>query len=67
MEGYGLTEAGPNNFLANGKAGTLGHPMPCVDVKIVDTDGNKSLLHKDAEYSCWMPIPVRPRKRPPRR
>jgi fatty-acyl-CoA synthase len=40
-EGYGLTEVGPNNFLANGKPGTLGHPMPCVDVKIVDSDGNE--------------------------
>jgi fatty-acyl-CoA synthase len=38
-EGYGLTEVGPNNFMANGKPGTLGHPMPCVDVKIVDSDG----------------------------
>ena len=40
-EGYGLTEVGPNNFMANGKPGTLGHPMPCVDVKIVDSDGNE--------------------------
>ncbi|CAB1074293.1 Long-chain-fatty-acid--CoA ligase (EC [Olavius algarvensis Delta 1 endosymbiont] len=40
-EGYGLTEAGPNNFLANGKLGTVGHPMPHVDVKIVDPDGNE--------------------------
>ena len=39
-EGYGLTEAGPNNFLANGKLGTVGHPMPHVDVKIVDADGH---------------------------
>ena len=40
-EGYGLTEAGPNNFIANGKLGTVGHPMPHVDVKIVDPDGNE--------------------------
>ena len=39
-EGYGLTEVGPNNFLANGKPGTLGQPMPHVDVKIVDPRGN---------------------------
>jgi len=38
-EGYGLTEVGPNNFLANGKLGTLGHPMPGVDVKLVDGRG----------------------------
>ena len=40
-EGYGLTEAGPNNFLANGKPGTVGHAMPHVDVKIVDPDGRE--------------------------
>ena len=32
-EGYGLTEVGPNNFLANGKLGTLGHSMPHVDMR----------------------------------
>jgi len=37
-EGYGLTEVGPNNFLANGKLGTVGHPMPHVDLKVVDAD-----------------------------
>ena len=38
-EGYGLTEVGPNDFLANGKLGTLGHPMPGVDVRLVDPQG----------------------------
>jgi fatty-acyl-CoA synthase len=37
-EGYGLTEVGPNNFLANGKPGTVGHPMLHADIKIVDRD-----------------------------
>jgi len=41
-EGYGLTEVGPNNFLANGKPGTLGQPMPQVDVKIIDAQGNQA-------------------------
>jgi fatty-acyl-CoA synthase len=40
-EGYGLTEAGPNNFMANGKPGTLGQPMPHVDVKLVDAQGSE--------------------------
>jgi len=40
-EGYGLTEVGPNNFIANGKPGTVGHPMPHVDVKIVDLEGSE--------------------------
>jgi fatty-acyl-CoA synthase len=38
-EGYGLTEVGPNNFLANGKIGTFGHPMFHVDIKLVDDEG----------------------------
>jgi len=40
-EGYGLTEVGPNCFLANGKPGTIGHPMPHVDVKLVGSDGRE--------------------------
>jgi hypothetical protein len=32
---------------------------------LIGTQGNKSLLHRDAEFSCWMPIPVRRRQRPP--
>jgi len=40
-EGYGLTEVGPNCFMANGKLGTIGHPMPYVDVKLVDPDGRE--------------------------
>ncbi len=48
-EGYGLTEAGPNNFLANGKLGTVGHPMPHVDVKIVDTKGDEVPVGEEGE------------------
>ncbi len=38
-EGYGLTEVGPNCFLGNGKLGTIGHPVPYLDVKLVDSGG----------------------------
>jgi fatty-acyl-CoA synthase len=48
-EGYGLTEAGPNNFIANGKLGMVGHPMPHVDVKIVDPDGNQVPAGEEGE------------------
>ena len=48
-EGYGLTEAGPNNFLANGKLGTIGHPMPHVDVKIVGANGNELPTGEEGE------------------
>jgi fatty-acyl-CoA synthase len=40
-EGFGLTEVGPNNFMANGKPGTVGNPMPHVDVKVVDSQGRE--------------------------
>lgn len=48
-EGYGLTEVGPNNFLANGKPGTLGQPMPHVDVKIMDPEGNEVRAGEEGE------------------
>lgn len=43
-QGYGLTEAGPNNFFMHAddtvrKAGAVGHPMLHVDMRIVD-DGD---------------------------
>lgn len=48
-EGYGLTEVGPNNFLANGKLGTLGHPMPNVDVRLVDPEGREAPVGQEGE------------------
>lgn len=48
-EGYGLTEVGPNNFLANGRFGTLGHPMPFVDMRIVDPEGRDVPDETDGE------------------
>jgi fatty-acyl-CoA synthase len=45
-EGYGLTEAGPNNFyidptMANEKRGSVGTPMMFNAIKIVDDDGRE--------------------------
>ncbi|MBI4776780.1 MAG: long-chain fatty acid--CoA ligase [Deltaproteobacteria bacterium] len=48
-EGYGLTEVGPNNFLANGKPGTVGHPMPFVDVKLIDAQSGEVPTGSDGE------------------
>ena len=48
-EGYGLTEVGPNNFLANGKLGSVGFPMFNVDVSIVDEDGQQVDQGEDGE------------------
>jgi fatty-acyl-CoA synthase len=48
-EGYGLTEVGPNNFMANGKLKTVGHPMPHVDIKLIDTQGSEVSHGQDGE------------------
>jgi fatty-acyl-CoA synthase len=40
-EGYGLTEVGPNIFMANGKLKTVGHPMPHVDMKVIGLGGDE--------------------------
>ncbi len=48
-EGYGLTEVGPNNFLANGKLGSVGQPMFNVDIRIVDPDGQPVADENDGE------------------
>jgi fatty-acyl-CoA synthase len=48
-EGYGLTEVGPNNFMANGKLGTIGHPMPYMDVKLVDNNGKEVPAGEEGE------------------
>ncbi len=51
-EGYGLTEVGPNCFMANGKLGTVGHPMPMVDLILMDDDGNPVPAEEKGEI--WM-------------
>lgn len=48
-EGYGLTEVGPNNFMANGKLGTVGHCMPYVDVKLISSAGNTVTSGEEGE------------------
>ncbi len=48
-EGYGLTEVGPNCFLANGKLKTVGHPMPHSDVKLIDAEGQEVASGQEGE------------------
>lgn len=48
-EGFGLTEVGPNNFMANGNPGTVGNPMPHVDVKVLDSQGKEAPPGQDGE------------------
>jgi fatty-acyl-CoA synthase len=48
-EGYGLTEAGPNLFMANGKLKTVGQPMPHVDLKLIGAEGNEAPPGEEGE------------------
>lgn len=59
-------------FLVSYAYGTrpLGKPSADVDPKgyalyLVDVFGNKELIYRDPAISCFMPIPLRPRHRPP--
>lgn len=56
-EGYGLTEAGPNNFYihpddAREKRGSVGQPMMLNDIKIVDEQGNDVGINEVGEL--WL-------------
>ncbi len=33
---------------------------------LIDALGNRVLIHEEAEVSCWQPMPLEPRRRPPR-
>jgi fatty-acyl-CoA synthase len=48
-EGYGLTEIGPNNFQANGPPGTVGQPMPFVDLRLVDSSDQEAGPEQEGE------------------
>ncbi|MGC1402866.1 MAG: AMP-binding protein, partial [Thermodesulfobacteriota bacterium] len=48
-EGYGLTEVGPNCFQANGKLKTVGHPMPHVDIRLIDGQGQEAASGREGE------------------
>ncbi|MBM4763520.1 long-chain fatty acid--CoA ligase [Bacillus sp. B15-48] len=53
-EGYGLTEAGPNNFyidpkIAQEKRGSVGKPMLFNEIKLVKADGTEAAVHEVGE------------------
>lgn len=59
-EGYGLTEAGPNNFYIHPddtveKAGSVGKPMLFNDIQIVDGDGNEVEADEVGELLIYGP------------
>jgi hypothetical protein len=35
------------------------------DLYVIDSKGKRELICDDPEFSCWMPIPLRPREKPP--
>jgi hypothetical protein len=35
------------------------------DLYLIDSKGKKELIYDDPEFSCWMPMPLQPRKKPP--
>ena len=52
-------------FLVNYTYGTSTTVPNGYGLYLVDVFGNKELLYRDPEISCWFPLPLRPRLRPP--
>ncbi|MDP6045361.1 MAG: hypothetical protein QGG25_07125, partial [Phycisphaerae bacterium] len=53
-------------FLAAHKpAGPFWGGQAAYGLYMLNEKGDVTLLHKNAEYSCWQPVPLRPRKTPP--
>jgi len=74
-DGRGNTDRGPlymdpyplsrSQFLVSHNPRQKWNVVNAYGLYLIDNQGNRDLLAKDAEYSCWMPIPVRVRPRPP--
>jgi hypothetical protein len=58
-----------NPFALSARAFLVGHDLTNTEadfaVYYIDVWGNRELLHRDPEYSCVSPHPLRPRPRPP--
>lgn len=56
-EGYGLTETGPvlTSTLVSGvaKAGSVGRPLPGVELRLVDSDGHSLVAPADPDEEGW--------------
>jgi hypothetical protein len=74
-DGRGNTDRGPlymdpyplssSHFLVSFNPDQKWNTVNAYGLYLIDDEGNKGLLLKDEEYSCWMPMPVNVRKRPP--
>lgn len=52
-------------FLAAYTYGSSQNPPKGYALYLIDVFGNKELIYRDPEISCFTPIPLRPRPRPP--
>ena len=41
------------------------HDVRAYGLYLLDAFGNRVLIHRDPKLSCWQPMPLRPRTRPP--
>ncbi len=62
-EPYPLSE---KLFLVSHKpAGPVWNDTKAYGLYLLDEKGNTHLVYKNPEISCWLPFPLKPRKRPP--
>jgi len=52
-------------FLVAYNADSHVHDTVAYDICLLDEFGNRTLIHDDPEISCWQPMPLRPRPKPP--
>ncbi len=52
-------------FLVTGNLDQAAQAPTGYALYLLDEFGNRSLVYKDADFSCWQPIPLRPRPTPP--
>ena len=62
-EPYPLSE---KLFLVSHKpAGPVWNDPKAYGLYLLDEKGNTHLIYKNPEFSCWLPLPLKPRKKPP--
>ncbi len=57
-----------NEFLVSYKVDPTDHYKEVADayaLYVIDTDGNHRFVHRDPALSCWHPLPLIPKSRPP--
>ena len=62
MDPYPLS---PSQFLVSFNPRERWNVVNAYGLYLIGRDGGKDLLLKDADSSCWMPVPIRAREKPP--